>query len=113
MTERRPMIAVLTGAGISTDSGIPDYRGPQGVWTRDPSAAEAFTLDRFMSDPAVRERFWRTYVGHSAWHAQPNAAHRALADLERGGVAVRVLTQNIDGLHQRAGLPDRKVLELH
>jgi NAD-dependent deacetylase len=106
-------VAVLTGAGISTGSGIPDYRGPDGVWTRDPAAAAAFTLDTYLVDPGVRVRFWRTYVDHPAWQAQPNAAHRALARLDASGVAVRVLTQNMDGLHQRAGLADRKVLELH
>jgi NAD-dependent deacetylase len=106
-------VAVLTGAGISTDSGIPDYRGPVGVWTRDPSLATAFTYDAFMRDPALRARFWRTYLGHAAWRAEPNPAHRALADLERAGVAVRVLTQNVDGLHQKAGSSPRKVLELH
>jgi len=106
-------VAVLTGAGISTGSGIPDYRGPDGVWTRDPAAAAAFTLDTYLRDPATRVRFWQTYVDHPAWTAQPNAAHEALARLDRSGVAVRVLTQNIDGLHQRAGLAARKVLELH
>ncbi|MEH1096265.1 SIR2 family NAD-dependent protein deacylase [Micromonospora sp. CPCC 205739] len=106
-------VAVLTGAGISTDSGIPDYRGPSGVWTRDPALVEAFTRDSFRSDPAVRTRFWRTYLGHAAWRAEPNAAHRALAELERAGVAVRILTQNVDGLHQKAGSSPRKVLEMH
>ncbi|MEH1016420.1 Sir2 family NAD-dependent protein deacetylase [Micromonospora sp. CPCC 206060] len=106
-------VAVLTGAGISTDSGIPDYRGPNGVWTRDPAAAEVFTCTRFMSDPTVRARFWRTYLGHAAWHAEPNPAHRALAALESNGPAIRILTQNIDGLHQKAGSAPRKVLELH
>jgi NAD-dependent deacetylase len=106
-------VAVLSGAGISTGSGIPDYRGPNGVWTRDPAAASAFTLDTYLSDPEVRIRFWRTYVDHPAWQAQPNSAHLALARLDTAGIATRVLTQNIDGLHQRAGLADRKVLELH
>ncbi|OXM60310.1 SIR2 family NAD-dependent protein deacylase [Amycolatopsis vastitatis] len=106
-------IAALTGAGISTASGIPDYRGPEGVWTRTPSAVNAFTLKNFTADAAVRREFWRTYAGHSAWRAEPNAAHRALAELDGAGVAVRVLTQNVDGLHQRAGLAARKVLELH
>jgi NAD-dependent deacetylase len=106
-------VAVLTGAGISTDSGIPDYRGPDGVWTRDPALVNAFTYESFMADAGVRETFWRTYLGHSAWRAEPNAAHRALARLEGGALAVRVLTQNVDGLHQRAGSSPRKVLELH
>jgi len=106
-------VAVLTGAGISTDSGIPDYRGPSGVWTRDPALVNAFTYRSFMAKPRVRATFWRTYLGHAAWRAEPNAAHRALADLERAGVAVRILTQNVDGLHQKAGSSPRKVLELH
>jgi NAD-dependent deacetylase len=106
-------VAVLTGAGISTDSGVPDYRGPDGLWTRDPAAVKAFTYDRFMADPQARARFWQTYADHAAWRAEPNAAHRALADLQRSGTAVRVLTQNVDGLHQRAGMPVRTVLELH
>ena len=106
-------VAVLTGAGISTDSGIPDYRGPSGVWTRDPALVSAFTYQSFMAEPQVRATFWRTYLGHPAWRAEPNAAHRSLAGLERAGVAVRVLTQNVDGLHQKAGSSPRKVLELH
>jgi NAD-dependent deacetylase len=104
-------VAVLTGAGISTDSGIPDYRGPDGVWTKNPGEMNTFTLDTFLRDTEIRKRFWATYVDHAAWRAEPNAAHRALAELS--GPAVRVLTQNIDGLHQKAGLADRKVLELH
>ncbi|WP_030435761.1 SIR2 family NAD-dependent protein deacylase [Actinoplanes subtropicus] len=106
-------VAVLTGAGISTDSGIPDYRGPSGVWTLDPALVKAFTYQSFMADPGVRAAFWHTYREHPAWQAQPNAAHHALAGLERSGVAVRVLTQNVDGLQQRAGSSRRKVLELH
>jgi NAD-dependent deacetylase len=113
MDERVSRVAVLTGAGISTDSGIPDYRGPQGVWTRDPRLVNAFTYPTFMRDAAVRAQFWKTYAGHAAWQATPNAAHRALAELEHSGVAVRVLTQNVDGLHQKAGSTPRKVLELH
>ena len=106
-------VAVLTGAGISTDSGIPDYRGPAGVWTRNPGLADAFRYPAFMADAGVRSAFWKSYVEHAAWNAEPNAAHRALADLERSGVAVRILTQNVDGLHQKAGSSPRKVLELH
>jgi NAD-dependent deacetylase len=106
-------VAVLTGAGISTDSGIPDYRGPDGVWTRDPAKERMFRIETFLADRAAREQFWLTYAGHAAWTAQPNAAHRALADLERRVGGMRILTQNIDGLHQRAGSAPRKVLELH
>ncbi|MBB5893651.1 NAD-dependent deacetylase [Kutzneria kofuensis] len=102
-------IAVLTGAGISTDSGIPDYRGPQGEWTRDPKAQNLFTYESFMGDAETRREFWRRYEKHPAWEAEPNEAHRALAKLPN----TRVLTQNVDGLHQKAGTPARKVLELH
>ncbi len=105
-------VAVLTGAGISTDSGIPDYRGPQGVWTRNPGAASAFTFPNFASDAEVRKEFWGLYANHVAWAAEPNAAHLALGSLV-GKLSVRVLTQNIDGLHQKGGIPGRKVLELH
>jgi len=113
MTERKPLLAVLTGAGISTDSGIPDFRGPNGVWTRDPAAEKLFTLQNYLVDADVRRRSWRARRDNRAWAAQPNAAHLALAEAERAGVPVRILTQNIDGLHQRAGSTARKVLELH
>jgi NAD-dependent deacetylase len=83
------------------------------VWTRNPGLADAFRLDAFLADSAVRVAFWKSYVGHAAWRAEPNAAHRALAALERSGTAVRILTQNVDGLHQKAGSSPRKVLELH
>ncbi|WP_119730868.1 SIR2 family NAD-dependent protein deacylase [Thermomonospora amylolytica] len=106
-------VAVLTGAGISTDSGIPDYRGPSGVWTRDPELAEIFNRERFVADPGVRRRYWRHIGGLYRADVRPNAAHRALAELEASGTAVRILTQNVDGLHQRAGSSPRKVLELH
>jgi NAD-dependent deacetylase len=104
-------VTVLTGAGISTDSGIPDFRGPSGLWTRDPEAAKLVTLDAYVSDPAVRRRAWASRREHPAWQAEPNAGHRALADLERSGKLRAVVTQNIDGLHQRAG--SGAVIELH
>ncbi|MFI8457375.1 SIR2 family NAD-dependent protein deacylase [Kitasatospora sp. NPDC085464] len=113
MNAKRPLIAVLTGAGISTDSGIPDYRGPQGLWQRDPSAQELVTLQPYLADGLVRERAWLMRRDAGALAAEPNAGHRALVDLERSGLPVRVLTQNVDGLHQLSGLPARKVLELH
>ena len=109
----RPLVAILSGAGISTDSGIPDYRGPNGLWRRDPEAEKLVTYEYYMGDPEIRRRSWRMRRESRALQAEPNAAHRAVAELERSGVPVRVITQNVDGLHQLAGLPARKVLELH
>ncbi|MGW6772512.1 SIR2 family NAD-dependent protein deacylase [Streptomyces sp. NPDC055037] len=107
------LVAILSGAGISTDSGIPDYRGPNGLWRRDPGAEKLVTYDSYMSDPEIRRRSWRMRSESATLSAEPNAAHRAVAELARAGTAVRVITQNVDGLHQLAGLPARKVLELH
>ena len=109
----KPLVALLTGAGVSTDSGIPDYRGPEGLWRRDPEAEKLVTYEHYMRDPEIRRRSWRMRRDTRALRAEPNAAHRAVVDLERSGVPVRVITQNVDGLHQLAGLPARKVLELH
>ncbi|MFE6688649.1 NAD-dependent deacetylase [Streptomyces sp. NPDC057743] len=110
---RRPLVAILSGAGISTDSGIPDYRGPQGLWRRDPEAEKLVTYDTYMADPEIRRRSWRMRRESPALRARPNVAHEAVARLERSGTPVRVITQNVDGLHQLAGVPARKVLELH
>ena len=106
-------ITVLTGAGISTSSGIPDFRGPQGVWTKDPSAQQLFTLQSYLADPDVRERAWRERRDNAAWTAKPTAGHRALVDLERAGRLRTIVTQNIDGLHQAAGSAKELVLEIH
>jgi NAD-dependent deacetylase len=106
-------VTVLTGAGISTDSGIPDFRGPQGVWTRDPNAAAMFTLDNYVADPEVRRRAWRNRREHAAWTAEPNGGHAALVELERSGRLRSIVTQNIDGLHQKAGSDPDKVIEIH
>jgi len=106
-------VAVLTGAGISTDSGIPDFRGPSGIWTRDPAAEKMSTYQVYVADPAVRQRSWQARLAHPAWTAEPNPAHLALAKLAASGVDTTVITQNIDGLHQRAGTPADRVLELH
>ena len=105
------LITVLTGAGISTESGIPDFRGPNGIWTRDPAAQQMFTLQNYVADPELRRRSWQNRRAHAAWSAQPNAGHRALVDLERAGRLRSLITQNIDGLHQRAG--STSVIELH
>jgi NAD-dependent deacetylase len=106
-------VAVLTGAGISTDSGIPDFRGPQGIWTKNPGAEKLSTYQTYVSDPAVRRRSWLARRDNPAWHAEPNRAHTALADLARSGLVTSVITQNIDGLHQKAGTPQDRVIELH
>ena len=104
-------IAVLSGAGVSTESGIPDFRGPNGLWTRDPSAERMSTFTDYRDDPEVRRRSWQSRLAHPAWTAAPNAAHQALVSLERSGRLVALVTQNIDGLHQQAG--STSVLELH
>lgn len=109
----KPLVALLSGAGISTDSGIPDYRGPNGLWRRDPEAEKLVTYEYYMTDPEIRRRSWQMRRENRTLQAEPNAAHRAVAELERSGVPVRVITQNVDGLHQLAGMPARKVLELH
>jgi NAD-dependent deacetylase len=106
-------VSVLTGAGISTDSGIPDFRGPQGVWTKDPAAQVLFTLDNYLADPEVRRRSWLARRDHAAWGAEPNTAHLALIELERSGLLRAIITQNVDELHQRAGSSPEKVIELH
>ncbi|MFF3204650.1 NAD-dependent deacetylase [Streptomyces sp. NPDC002962] len=109
----KPLVAILSGAGVSTDSGIPDYRGPQGLWRKDPKAEKLVTYEYYMGDPQIRRRSWQMRRSNRALAAEPNAAHRAVVELERSGVPVRVITQNVDGLHQLAGMPVRKVLELH
>jgi NAD-dependent deacetylase len=106
-------LAVLTGAGISTDSGIPDFRGPSGIWTKDPAAEKLSTYQAYMADPEVRRRSWQNRLAHPAWAAEPNPAHLALARLARSTIDTAVITQNIDKLHQRAGTPPGRVIELH
>src|SRR3954468_5889515 len=106
-------VVVLTGAGISTDSGIPDFRGPRGVWTRNPAAEKQSTIQNYLAEPEVRKAAWRARVDSPAWTAQPNAGHRALVALERRGKLHALVTQNIDELHQRAGSSPEKVVEVH
>jgi NAD-dependent deacetylase len=102
-------VLVFTGAGISTESGIPDFRGPQGVWrTRDPNR---YTIQNYVADAEVRRERWQDRLSAAVDDAQPNAAHRAVAELQRAGRAPVIVTQNIDGLHQKAGAVD--VIELH
>ena len=106
-------IVVLTGAGISTDSGIPDFRGPNGVWTKNPEAEKAATIQHYLVDPDVRVRAWQTRISSPAWAAQPNAGHQALVELERRGKLHAIVTQNVDELHQRAGSTPELVVEVH
>ena len=106
-------VVVLTGAGISTESGIPDFRGPQGLWTKNPEAEKMATLQYYMSDREIRVRAWRSRVDHEAWSAQPNAGHHAIADLEAKGKVHTLVTQNVDGLHQMAGSSPGRIVEIH
>lgn len=104
---------MLTGAGISTDSGIRDFRGPDGVWTRDPAAEKLFTIQNYLADPDVRRRSWLARRENPAWGAEPNTGHLALVELERRGALGALITQNIDRLHQKAGSSPDRVLEVH
>ena len=106
-------IVALTGAGISTDSGIPDFRGPQGVWTKNPKAEKLSNIHYYVSDSEVRRLAWQSRLEHPAWQATPNAGHRALVELERRRQLHLLVTQNIDGLHQRAGNSPDCVVEVH
>ena len=106
-------IVVLTGAGISTESGIPDFRGPQGLWTKNPEAEKTATLRYYVSDPEIRKKAWQNRLRSEMWQAEPNAGHRALADLERKAALHTLVTQNVDGLHQAAGTSPERVIEIH
>jgi NAD-dependent deacetylase len=106
-------VVVLTGAGISTDSGIPDFRGPQGVWTRNPKAEKLSDIRYYMADPEVRRLSWQSRLEHTAWSAKPNPGHQALVTLERRGKLHALITQNIDELHQVAGNSSERVIEVH
>ena len=106
-------VVVLTGAGISTDSGIPDFRGPNGIWTKDPKAERLSSLQHYLADRDLRVHAWKARLDHGAWTARPNAAHHALVDLERAGRLTTLITQNIDGLHQAAGTSPDVIVEIH
>jgi NAD-dependent deacetylase len=106
-------VVVLTGAGISTDSGIPDFRGPNGVWTRNPAAEKASNIQHYVRDPEVRRAAWRTRVDGRLFAAEPNSGHVAIVELQRQRKLLALVTQNVDGLHQRAGTEHDKVIEVH
>lgn len=111
--EQARRVVVLTGAGISTDSGIPDFRGPQGVWTLNPKAERMSDIRHYVADPEVRRLSWQSRLAHPVWTAAPNRGHRAIVALEQRGTLHALITQNIDGLHQRAGNSDERVIEVH
>lgn len=106
-------IVVLSGAGISTESGIPDFRGPNGLWTRDPEAEKLSDIRYYLADAGVREKAWQKRLSNPAWTAQANAGHKAIVELERRGKLHALITQNIDGLHQKAGTSSGRVIEVH
>ena len=111
MIERAARVAVFTGAGISTESGIPDFRSPGGVWSR----MRPITFQEFLASEERRREAWeRTFGGRAGWVGRaPNAGHHAVARLVASGKARAVITQNVDNLHQDAGVPSRQVIELH
>jgi NAD-dependent deacetylase len=106
-------VTVLTGAGISTASGIPDYRGSQGVWTLNPAAERASHIDVYSTDSDVREASWGRLLARAENPPQPNDAHRSLASFERTGRLNVLVTQNIDGLHLAAGTTPERLIEIH
>jgi len=106
-------VVVLSGAGISTDSGIPDFRGPQGVWTKNPLAEKMSNIHYYLADPEVRKASWQNRLASPAWSAKPNAGHAAIVELEKGGKLHALITQNIDELHQLAGNSPERVIEVH
>jgi len=110
---RAQRIVILTGAGISTESGIPDFRGPQGVWTKNPDAEKTATLQYYVADPEVRKKAWRNRLESPLWDAEPNSGHRAIADLEKKAALHTIVTQNIDGLHHQAGSSPEIIVEIH
>src|SRR5688500_5276336 len=97
-------IVALTGAGISTDSGIPDFRGPNGVWTKNPDAEKQANLSHYLADPEARRQSWQNRLDSPLFSAQPNTGHRAIADLDLQGRLHLLITQNVDGLHIAAGV---------
>jgi len=106
-------VVVLTGAGISTDSGIRDFRGPKGVWTKNPEAEKMATIQHYMAEPEIRRRSWQQKLEMVGAAREPNAGHRALVALHERGKLHTLITQNVDGLHQDAGIPPEIVVEIH
>ena len=106
-------IAVLTGAGISTSAGIPDFRGPDGVWTKHPEQTKVYDIDAFLTNQKDREYSWRWQKESPVWNAQPGTAHKALVKLEKAGLLTLLATQNFDALHEKAGNSPDIIVNLH
>src|SRR3954465_9813290 len=113
LIDRAERVVVLTGAGISTDSGIPDFRGPQGVWTLNPKAERMSDIRYYVSDPEVRRLSWQSRLAHPAGGPGPTPGHKPHHEPEKAGRLHALITQNIDGLHQRAGVSKDLVIEVH
>jgi len=113
LLHRARRIVVLTGAGISTDSGIADFRGPNGLWTKNPEAERASQLQVYVTDGEVRQRAWQIRLTSNMEDAQPNAGHLALVTLEESGRLDTLVTQNIDRLHHKAGTDPARIIEIH
>jgi len=113
LIERSERVVVLTGAGISTDSGIPDFRGPQGVWTMNPMAERQSSIHHYLADPQIRQQSWQVKLAASEHQPRPNAGHQAIVDLERRGKLHTLITQNVDGLHRDAGTDPDRIVEIH
>jgi len=111
--EAASRVVALTGAGISTDSGIPDFRGPQGLWTRNPLAEKMSNIHYYLADPEVRKASWQNRLSSPAWSAKPNPGHLAFVTLEKRKKLHALITQNIDELHQVAGNSPERVIEVH
>ena len=113
LLEAASKVVVITGAGVSTASGIPDFRGPDGIWTKDPAAERLSNIDVFVSSAEVRMASWQRVLTRRHTAIEPNAAHRALVDFEDSGKLSAIVTQNIDGLHLAAGSDPSLVIEVH
>lgn len=113
LIDQASRVVLLTGAGISTDSRIPDFRGPNGVWTKNPGAEKSATIQNYIADPEVRVRAWRGRLDSPVWSAEPNKGHLALLDLEKRRKMSLLITQNIDGLHHAAGSDPDRIVEVH
>lgn len=113
MVQRAERIVVLTGAGISTDSGIPDFRGPQGLWVKNPLAEKTSNINYYLSNPEVRKVAWQGRAVPGRWNSEPNDGHRAIVAMQNAGRLHTLVTQNVDELHQRSGIDPNKVVEVH